>query len=144
MGPPADEQDREAFLFHRGIALFNTGHYFNAHEAWEDAWHQVTVERADFYQGLIQCAVALEHVRRGNPRGTLTVFARAKERLKGYPSPYMGLDWQSLIDQLNALFEPLQRLPKHRLSPRQHGQDLPIDLNNAPRLALQHDPFGSS
>ena len=133
--------DDEATLFHRGLTLFNEGHYFDAHEAWEDAWHLVTGPRRDYYQGLIQCAVALEHVRRGNPRGALMVFARAKPRLQPYPSPYMGIDWHALARRLEQLLAPLEALPKDRLQPRKHGQTLPVDLTQAPTITLQHDPF---
>jgi predicted metal-dependent hydrolase len=137
LDPPTDEPT----LFHRGLALFNAGEYFEAHEAWEDAWHQVTGERAALYQGLIQCAVALEHVRRGNPRGALMVFARAQKRFEGLANPMMGLDWAWLADQLRAFLAPLHDLPEARLAPRQHGQTLPIDLSQAPTLTLSHDPF---
>jgi len=131
----------EASLFHQGVRLFNAGDYFEAHEAWEAAWHQVAGETRDFYQGLIQCAVALEHVRRGNPRGALTVFERAQPRLEPYPSPYMGIDWRSLVSELSTLLAPLHDLPEDRLTPRKHGQSLPLDLRDAPHIELTDDPF---
>jgi predicted metal-dependent hydrolase len=142
LAPPADESNPdEATLFHRGLSLFNAGDYFEAHEAWEDAWHQVTGPRRDFYQGLIQCAVALEHVRRGNPRGALTVLERARPRLDPFDSPYMGIEWQALLQAIETLLAPLHELPKDRLAPRKHGQTLPIDLHHAPRIELTRDPF---
>lgn len=133
--------DDEASLFHEGLVLFNTGRYFDAHEAWEEAWHQVTGVRRDFYQGLIQCAVALEHVRRGNPHGALMVLARAKPRFAELTSPYMGIDWETLVQQLEAFLAPLRDLPRERLAPRQHGQTLPVDPAEAPTIALLEDPF---
>jgi predicted metal-dependent hydrolase len=131
----------EAGLFHLGLKLFNDGDYFNAHEAWEDAWHQVSGQRKDFYQGMIQCAVALEHVRRGNPRGALMVFARAQSRFEELDCPYMGIDWRTLVTRLDAFLAPLKKLPKASLAPRQHGQTLPVDLQRAPRIEPTHDPF---
>ena len=137
----AESSRTESELFHEGLRLFNAGHYFDAHEVWEDAWHLVTGERRDFYQGLIQCAVALEHVRRGNPRGALMVLARARPRLEPYPNPYMGIDWSALLTAVEALLAPLHELPKERLAPRRHGQALPVDLAEAPTIELQADPF---
>src|SRR5690606_20932959 len=64
----------EGAIFHEGIALFNEGEWFEAHESWEDIWHMAAGPRKLFYQGLIQCAVTLEHMRRGNPRGVVTVY----------------------------------------------------------------------
>ena len=49
----------ERKLYYDGIRLFNGREFFEAHEAWEDAWHMACGIKHDFYQGLIQCAVAL-------------------------------------------------------------------------------------
>ena len=57
---PAD-QERNCYL--EGIALFNQRRYFDAHEAWEEVWKRSTGNHKLFYQGLIQCAVALEHMK---------------------------------------------------------------------------------
>ena len=65
----ASDTTDEAKVFHEGIRLFNEGDWFEAHEIWEDIWHVASGPRKKFYQGLIQCAVTIEHVRRGNPRG---------------------------------------------------------------------------
>ena len=51
------------------IVHFNRHEFFEAHETWEDAWHMAWGIKHEFYQGMIQCAVALEHYRRSNPRG---------------------------------------------------------------------------
>ena len=41
----------------RGAALFNTGKFWEAHEAWEEAWLELENEEKLFLQGLIQVAV---------------------------------------------------------------------------------------
>jgi pimeloyl-ACP methyl ester carboxylesterase len=67
------------------------GEGFEAHEVWEEAWRPLPpgAERRSL-QGLIQLAVALEHRRRGNPRGAAGQWAKAKARLEG------GLPWPLL------------------------------------------------
>ena len=55
--------------FLAGISFFNRRQYFEAHEVWEDLWHECSPECRRFYQGLIQAAVALHHWRNGNWRG---------------------------------------------------------------------------
>jgi hypothetical protein len=53
-----------------GAAEYDHGRYFEAHEVWEDAWRPLPRgDERTFLQGLIHLAVALEHHRRGNPRG---------------------------------------------------------------------------
>lgn len=81
---PALAPDDRALL--RGIDLFNAGYYWEAHEAWEGAWHAVGRAGAagDWLKGLIKLAAAgvkayegrLEGVRRHAARGA-ELFARA-------------------------------------------------------------------
>jgi predicted metal-dependent hydrolase len=56
-GPVEDERN-EAFA--RGALLFDSGAFFEAHEAWEARW-RVETDAADalFFQGLIQVAAGL-------------------------------------------------------------------------------------
>jgi predicted metal-dependent hydrolase len=68
-------QEREFEAF---VRCWNEGRFFEAHEALESLWMR-TRDRGQ--QGLIQLAVALHHVRRGNPRGARTMIGRALPRL---------------------------------------------------------------
>src|SRR5690242_1226924 len=68
-----------------GIALFNQREYFEAHEVWEDLWQDASGNDRLFYQGLIQCAVSLEHMKRGNAAGARTLFRRCQKRLAPLP-----------------------------------------------------------
>ena len=65
------EVELEKKLYLDGIALFNDHEFFEAHEVWEDIWHEAYGTKFEFYQGMIQCAVALEHYARSNPRGVV-------------------------------------------------------------------------
>lgn len=132
----------QAHIFHQGVDLFNRGHWFEAHETWEDVWHVADGERKRFLQGLIQCAVTLEHLARGNPRGVIKVFASAKSKWVDLPDVYMGVPVRELIEQLDQLIEPIRQLPAERFSPALgRGQALPVDLANAPQITLKYDPF---
>ena len=55
----APELEKKLYL--DGITLFNEHEFFHAHEVWEDIWHEAYGTKFEFYQGMIQCAVALEH-----------------------------------------------------------------------------------
>ncbi len=63
----------------RGIALFNAGYYWEAHEVWEGLWHAHGRKgpTADVIKGLIKLAAAGVKVREGQPHGITTHAARA-------------------------------------------------------------------
>jgi hypothetical protein len=141
--PELDETD-EARLFHRGRALFNRGEWFEAHETWEEIWRPASGPRKSFYQGLIQCAVALEHVRRGNPRGVLTVLASAQARFHGLPEVYMGVNIARLLAQMERMLAPVRALPTACFKPGAgRGRKLPVDFGQAPQIELEYDPFAA-
>jgi predicted metal-dependent hydrolase len=80
-----------ANAFREGLALFNRGRFFDCHEAWEVLWKQTEGAERVLVQGLIQAAVALLHVERGNLRGARSVYAKACAKLDPLPSDLMGL-----------------------------------------------------
>ena len=69
----------EAFAF--GFDLFNHGYYWEAHEAWEQAWIAVGREGevADLLKGLIKLAAAGVKAREGKPSGVRRHALRAEE-----------------------------------------------------------------
>jgi hypothetical protein len=76
------EFDRDAYLEHwlrRGVALFDAGYYWEAHEAWENAWHALGRRGpgADLVRGLIKLAAAGVKVRERQPHGVRTHADRA-------------------------------------------------------------------
>jgi predicted metal-dependent hydrolase len=66
-----------------GVAHYERGEAFEAHEAWEPAWMGTAdvAERA-LLQGLIKLAAADVHAARGNPCGVATNLRGALERLR--------------------------------------------------------------
>ncbi len=126
----------------QGLKLFNEGEFFEAHEVWEDAWNAApqpiegTYARKRFYQGLIQCAVSLEHMRRGNPRGAVRVFESAQTKFIGCPPRYLGIDHEPMRQTLSAMVNQLRTMPAHVFEPRAgRGLALPVDLHQAPKIS---------
>ena len=97
-----------------GIALFNAGEYFDAHEVWEALWRDTAGGDRRFYQGLIQAAVAVYHAHNGNALGAQRLFDSGRRHMSPYGPAHLGLDvaaiWQAVA---MALAEPLaaDRLP---------------------------------
>jgi len=98
----ARKHDRE--WFDDGIALFNAGRFFECHEAWEEIWKHAHGEDKRFYQGLIQAAVAILHAQRGNREGAAKLYAKAAEKLDGFPDSHMGLAIAGFRRALEAFF----------------------------------------
>ncbi len=84
---PATEEALE-----RGRALFNAACFYEAHEAWEEAWLREEGEVRQLLQGLIQVAAgyvkALDHRR---PSGAAKLLAAALEKLAPLPDGFGGL-----------------------------------------------------
>lgn len=88
------------------IHLFNLHQdYFECHERGEELWFER--DRPDVLKGLIQGAVCLYHLRRGNIRGAQIMWSRAKAYLTRYleteATSYDGVDILRLIRSIDAV-----------------------------------------
>jgi hypothetical protein len=90
----------ETKKFQRGVALFNAGEYFEAHEVWEELWLAAAGEERTFLQGLIQVAAALHHFGRGNLLGMRSLLAAGLAKLDGTPDRYWGTDIAKLREDV--------------------------------------------
>src|SRR5271166_2458385 len=57
-------------LFQKGLEAFNSAHFYDAHEHWEEVWLETQNPEKMFLQGLIQVAAAFHHHSRSNRQGT--------------------------------------------------------------------------
>ena len=98
-------EERDAFLeslqpealLQLGIDLYNAGHYWNAHEAWEQVWLDAEREMRGFYQGLIQITAAFVHVTRNEFPGSIRLLDAGIEKLARYPSTFHGVHLDALV-----------------------------------------------
>ena len=128
--------DLERKLYYEGIQLFNEHEFFEAHETWEDIWHMATGPRGSFYQGLIQCAVALEHYARSNPRGVVSLFKSYNTKFANLPDPFMGLEWNKFLNEMHDTLRPVLEA-----DPLPERGQIVLDLSRTPKIALKYDPF---
>lgn len=80
--PPIEQDDwANSAHFLRGVALFNAGYYWEAHESWEALWHAHGRHgsTADVLKGLIKLAAAGVKVRERQPNGVTTHARRAAD-----------------------------------------------------------------
>jgi predicted metal-dependent hydrolase len=101
-----DLTDRQkADLFEEGIAFFDAGRFFEAHEPWEEIWRSTNPEPRDFYQGLVQVAAGLHiWLARRKPAPAARVLGRGVRRLRALQAQNLGIDIPALV----AALEPWQ------------------------------------
>jgi predicted metal-dependent hydrolase len=87
--------------FREGIRLFNEAEYWHAHEQWEACWLGTGEPDSTFYKGIIQAAAALVHWKKGNRRGLLRNWEKARPKLLALPAVVCGLDLRALIADMD-------------------------------------------
>jgi predicted metal-dependent hydrolase len=107
----------------QGIDLFNQGDYFDAHEVWEDLWHDTAGPERRFYQALIQVAVAVYHASNGNARGARRLYHSARRYMQPFGTLYNGLNITTFWAALEGSFQEL--LDDTCLAPRLRRDSLP-------------------
>ena len=112
--PPVEGDDwSRSATYLRGVALFNAGYYWEAHEVWESLWHAHGRKgaTADVLKGLIKLAAAGVKVREGQPHGITTharraadLFAKVRDESGRFR---LGLD----LDQCEAVARRIAEAP---------------------------------
>jgi predicted metal-dependent hydrolase len=131
--------EREAYLeglspdqlLDLGIELYEAGHYWNAHEAWEQVWMDAPNEVRLFYQGLIQVTAAFVHVTKGEYPGSVRLLIAAIEKLEAYEPERLGVDVSGLLDQSRRALRRLLDLDERRI-----GE---FDMGLAPKIRREKD-----
>lgn len=78
------------------VALFNAGHYFDAHEHLEAEWLHAPLTERFFLQALIHIAVAWHHATHANSTGALRQLDKGLRKLAGYLPARHGIDTATL------------------------------------------------
>lgn len=105
----AELEERRPILL-AGIAQYNDGYFFEAHETWEDLWYQSPWPARTFLQGLIQLAGAFVHLMRHEYPGTIRLLEAASEKLAQFPGDYLGIDAGRLVAEARRAREELALL----------------------------------
>ncbi|MCA1819158.1 MAG: DUF309 domain-containing protein [Halobacteriales archaeon] len=90
-----------------GIALFNAGQHWHAHEAWEPLWMGLEGEDKLFLQGLIMAAALLVQYGKRVPRGVVNHWANVQARLLPHVPRKWDIDVAGLLAQLRPYTDPV-------------------------------------
>jgi len=112
-----------------GIALFNAGAYYPAHDAFEKAWMEDESVGRDLYRLLLQTAVCLYQIERGNYRGAMKMLLRLRRLLAPLPSRCRGVNIAELTTTIVAIDMHVQALGTDDLSAFDWTMVNPIEVN---------------
>lgn len=92
-----------------GIALFNTGRYFEAHEAFEELWRVSAGDLRMVYQGVVQACAGLVKHQRGEPASARTLIQKGLGRLHAAPAGCRpGFDLTEMIRDFEDILRSLE------------------------------------
>jgi predicted metal-dependent hydrolase len=103
-GPVSSTPGRVDDPFANGARLFDSGEFFEAHEAWEQRWKVVTdaTERR-FFQGLIQVAAAFHKLLvMRSPVPAQRLLARGIDKLEACPRLVAEHELRTFCEQLRG------------------------------------------
>ena len=87
-----------------GVRYFNACEFYEAHEVWEELWADCRGPIREFYQGLIQVAVALHHFGNGNIRGAQKLYHTSRNYLEPFRPTYQGCNLEHLFVEMEECF----------------------------------------
>ena len=99
----------------QAIREFNGREWFECHETVEELWIGETGEIRDFYQGIIQIAVALHHWRNGNFGGAISLLKGGAGYLRRVSDACQWVDVAALIADADRLRTALEQLGKEHM-----------------------------
>ena len=116
--------------FTKALELFNSGAWYEAHDAFEELWHEQTDPNRRLLQGILQIAVAHVHLERGNTRGATILLGEGIGRIKPSLPSALGLDLMALHVVASSRLYSLQN-------------DGNPDNDPPPTLSFTNDAVGS-
>lgn len=126
--PGEVEAKGAAGLLAEGATLFDAGRYHEAHEAFEKVWLSSEAGDGDFFKGLVQVAICLYKLERGEFEGARMLHGGARRYLAAYLPAHRGLDVAGLLAGLQTHLRPLLR--------GRPGERPELDPATRPRMGL--------
>jgi hypothetical protein len=104
--------------FEQGVADFNAGRFFEAHEVWEELWLAAAEPEKTFLQGLIQVTAAFHHHSRGNTQGRRSLLSAGLAKLADCPEAFRGAAIGELRNDARAWADSLHHGKDSRKLPQ--------------------------
>lgn len=101
--------------FWQGVEQFNQGQFYACHDTLEALWIEAAAPLKDFYQGILQIAVACYHLENHNWQGSVILLGEGIARLRRYLPVYASIDVAQLVSQSAKLLSDLQQAGPDRV-----------------------------
>ena len=95
---PSEEELNQ--LYDQGLLKYKTGDFYNAHELWEDMWHNKQLKDRIFIQGLIQISASFFKIQCGNLRGARSLLEKSMNKFEEYSGIHRNIDVDKLKKDL--------------------------------------------
>ena len=114
------DSHKRDLLYQKGLEAFNSGHFYDAHEHWEEVWLETPNPEKMFLQGLIQVAAAYHHFSRQNLPGTRNLLREGLLKLDRFPEVHGELEIEALRKAVRGWLAALKtgEIPKSEKIPR--------------------------
>lgn len=94
--------------FEEAIAQFNSGDYYACHDTLESIWNDAWQSDRAFYQGILQIAVGLYHLKSQNWHGAAILLGEGTSRLPAYLPDYQSIDVEALLTDSLFILQKVQ------------------------------------
>jgi len=112
-----------------GVQLARDGRFFEAHEAFEEAWRACEPDERDFFQGLVHVVVSSYQSGRGRPVAAERQRVKALTRLAAFAPAHRGLD----VSRLLAALERAEADPREDLVETDAQPPVPVEEEQEPQ-----------
>jgi predicted metal-dependent hydrolase len=94
--------------FEEAIAQFNSGDYYACHDTLESIWNDAWQSDRAFYQGILQIAVGLYHLKSQNWHGAAILLGEGTSSLQAYLPDYQSIDVEALLTDSLLILQKVQ------------------------------------
>lgn len=102
--------DDQPEAFWQAVEQFNQSEFYACHDTLEAIWIEAPTFERNFYQGILQVAVAIYHLGNRNWRGAVILLGEGLNRLRKYQPDYGGVEVDRFIDDSVNLLTTLQQI----------------------------------
>ena len=114
--------------FREGASLFNTGYYWEAHEAWEDVWRDQDGDAKTFSQAFVQMASAYSFLKLGKPGSARYLFEKATAKFLEFENLDCGMALKPLIESMQHSLTEMAMPGGNGSSPRRFKAPAAVGL----------------
>lgn len=91
------------------VEQFNQKQFYECHDSLEALWMEAPEFEKNFYQGILQVAVAFYHLSNHNWQGAVILLGEGRRRLQRYQPTYAGLDIDGFVVRVAETLLQLQQ-----------------------------------